>query len=1144
MAFHRPGTRRAKICGGLVFCVSSAAVLFSFAAAPANEEQLWRHRNLGKALFETPTAIPQAVEELKKARDLAPDSYRDRLNYGIALLRADRLDEAIAELERAQRQQPGLPYTWFNLGVAYKRGGRHADAIRQFERMAEIVPGEPVVHYNLGILYNLTDREAEALKQFQTAARMDPKLVAPRSQIYNLYNLQGKDEEAAKAMADFLRAKEAQKSAGDSEDMDWCAYAELYDPIEAPPAHRDSSPGAELRFREVRLPGSFDGKTAGLLAIDAFGRHQSDLVAWSRSGVRLYRDGRDSVASSGLDGLQGVVSVAAADFDNDGLPDLCALTETGPVLFRNLKGRFQRQTAVQLPAERFDAAVWIDFDHDHDYDLFLFGKKSVVLRNENGVFRDYSARFPMVAGHAVAAAAFRSMADMRGIDIAVGYADRKGVLYRDRLRGEFEAMRLDGLPAGAESLRAVDVNNDGSIDLAFSSPAGTKVLFNRQGEFETAAAAASTPAAPAPTVAAPVSSATAPASTVAAPVSNATAPAPTMAAAAPKVGAPVPTAAALAPGAGAFVFADLESRGWMDLIAGNAAYRNFGAGEFAQQKRQPPFPAAAAWAAADFDGDGRVDLAAIDADGSLHLLINRTATQNSWLRTALTGIKNPKLAMGAEVEVKTGDRYQKKIYEGVPLLFGLGPHTAVDTVRIVWPNGMIQNQPDEARRSALYQEAPRMSGSCPLVFTWNGRRFEFISDVLGTAPLGASSGDGGYFPVNSREHLQIPATAMQPRNGRYEVSITEELHEVSFLDQIRLIAVDHDGVSEVLTNDKFKAPPFPEFRLFGVKRRIWPVRAADGKGVNLLPSLLRRDGVYARGFAHDANGVAEMHVLEMAFPSDAARDGRAILVLHGWIDWADGSTFLAAAQGRTGLVMPYLQVKDAGGRWRTAIEDMGVPSGGPKTIAIDLTGKFLSASREIRIVTNACVYWDEIFLSEETAPPQVRLSAVSPVATLTLRGFSKATIDPRREHPERYEYAAWQPAAMWNPIPGLYTRYGDVTELVGKVDDRFVIMGSGDELGLSFDAAGFPSLPAGWKRDFLLLVDGWSKDGDANTAFGDRVEPLPFHGMTRYPYAAPEKFPDDAAHREWSRSYNSRRETRVFERLAGTAAPRLSHTGK
>ena len=48
---------------------------------------------------------------------------------------------------------------------------------------------------------------------------------------------------------------------------------------------------------------------------------------------------------------------------------------------------------------------------------------------------------------------------------------------------------------------------------------------------------------------------------------------------------------------------------------------------------------------------------------------------------------------------------------------------------------------------------------------------------------------------------------------------------------------------------------------------------------------------------------------------------------------------------------------------------MGVPSGGPKTIAVDLTGKFLCASREIRIVTNVCLFWDEMFLSEDTAAP-------------------------------------------------------------------------------------------------------------------------------------------------------------------------------
>jgi len=70
-----------------------------------------------------------------------------------------------------------------------------------------------------------------------------------------------------------------------------------------------------------------------------------------------------------------------------------------------------------------------------------------------------------------------------------------------------------------------------------------------------------------------------------------------------------------------------------------------------------------------------------------------------------------------------------------------------------------------------------------------------------------------------------------------------------------------------------------------------------------------------------------------------------------------------------------------------------------------------------------------------------------------------------------------------------------------------VIMGSGDELRLRFSRRGLPALKAGWKRDFLLLVDGWAKDGDANTAYSQSVEPLPFHGMSRYPYPGTERYP-------------------------------------
>ena len=256
-----------------------------------------------------------------------------------------------------------------------------------------------------------------------------------------------------------------------------------------------------------------------------------------------------------------------------------------------------------------------------------------------------------------------------------------------------------------------------------------------------------------------------------------------------------------------------------------------------------------------------------------------------------------------------------------------------------------------------------------------------------------------------------------------------------------------------------------------------------------------------------------------------------MLVLNGWVDWADGSTFRNAAQAGRELVTPYLQVQDSAGRWRTVIQDMGLPAGKPKTIAVDLSGKFLSRSRAVRIATNVCVYWDEIFLSEETTAPPVRLRNLDAAsAELRFRGFSRPVIHPQRQQPERFEYARRIAIPSWNPTPGRYTRYGDVRELIDAADDRLAILGSGDELRLAFPQA--PPPPPGWRRDFLLLVDGWAKDGDANTAYSQSVEPLPFHGMSSYPYPAGEAYPDTPAHRAYLERYNIRPALRLVRRLA------------
>lgn len=594
-------------------------------------------------------------------------------------------------------------------------------------------------------------------------------------------------------------------------------------------------------------------------------------------------------------------------------------------------------------------------------------------------------------------------------------------------------------------------------------------------------------------------------------------------------------------GAGSLEAADVNRDGRTDLAASSPAplllLNRPGRWEAAPVPKTADFAfTGGPFALADFDGNGRLARAWIAKDGSLNLDRNTALSYGNWTEIALEGVKNPKIPLNSKVEVKAGTSYEKAAYQGVPMVFRLGSRMRVDTVRIAWPNGMIQNETNQTvNRVASIKEAPRLAGSCPMIFTWNGRRFEFITDVLGVAPLGASSGDGQYFPVDDDEYVSIPGDLLEASGGRYEVRLSEELREVSYIDQIKLIALDHPAAVDVVTNEKFKSPPFPEFRLFGSERKIYPVAAREatplGPGPDARAALLARDRAYPDSFRRDKAGTAELHYLDLDFGS-AARDNRAALVLNGWVDWADGSTFLAATEAHRDLVFPYLQVKDPAGRWTTVVEDMGMPSGKPKTMAVDLAGKFLSSSREVRIVTNLCVYWDEIYLVETNAAPANRMTVVPLTsADLRYRGFSQPTIDPQRKQPEMFDYQKVSFTSMWNPTPGNYTRYGPVETLLAEPDDRMVVMGSGDEIRMRFFAGGLPALPAGWKRDFLLLVDGWAKDADANTAFSQSVLPLPFHGMSRYPYPASEAYPQDPAHAQYLREFLTRPALRLIRPL-------------
>ncbi len=578
-------------------------------------------------------------------------------------------------------------------------------------------------------------------------------------------------------------------------------------------------------------------------------------------------------------------------------------------------------------------------------------------------------------------------------------------------------------------------------------------------------------------------------------------------------------------GPGGLTAADLEGRGMLDLVTPQGIRRNEGNYRWGALVTPANWPAGVTGATtADFDNDGKMDLLLLTANGAVRAL-NRTATKANWLRIKLTGVKNLPHAPGSEIEVKAGSLYQKRLYDGTPITFNLRQYKEADAIRITWANGLIQNETRIAANKAHeFKEAQRLSGSCPMVWTWNGREFEYITDVLGVAPLGAASGDGTFFPVDHDEYIQIPGASLAPRDGHYEVRLTEELAEVAYLDEIKLIAVDHPADVDLYTNDKFKSPPFPEFRLFGVEKAVRPRYARDHRGRDVLPRLLARDTQYVDGFRRTIDGLAERSHVELDFGPVAA-DGRAILVLSGWVDWADGSTFLRAAQAAPDqLLLPQLQVKDAKGEWRTVIEDMGMPAGKPKTIVVDLSGKWLSASREVRIVSGLALYWDEIFLSEQTQAPTVRQHELTATADLQFRGFSPVTVHPQRLQPERFAYEPVRATSMWNPTPGLYTRYGPVAALLSQADDRLVIMGSGDQLRLKFPA--LPPPPPGHRRDFLLKVQGWAKDQDANTAYSKSTIPLPFRGMKQYGEVGPDS--------GWTREYNTRPALRLLRPLTSS----------
>ncbi|MBC8329417.1 MAG: CRTAC1 family protein, partial [Planctomycetes bacterium] len=884
-----------------------------------------------------------------------------------------------------------------------------------------------------------------------------------------------------------------------------------------PPALRDRAPLAGLdrsAAGEPGWPGSTPGAGAaafgpGAAVADVDGDRDLDLfLPATGEGGRgtLYLNERGhfaAVADCGVDG-RGAIGAFFGDYDQDGDPDLF-LSRAGPDrLYRNDGGgAFTDVTAASGVAGgdwTSVGATWADTDHDGDLDLAVarFGPADASRRgapnalwrnNGDGSFLDVAPGAGIDGGdRATLAVAFADLDDDRDLDLLflhhgadnqVFLNDRVG-RYRDagdRFPALAGAGDCDGLVSG-------DLDLDGREDLLLLRGADAPLLLlqGRRGSYQ--------------------------------PNSRFSA------------------ALDAFRGAAGALLGDLDLDGDLDLVLLDAGSANghghwilSGDGDGGLHPPVPlgdraPRPRSRGAVAADLDGDGSLELLVARAGAAPQLWSAPPVPGRRWLQVlpsqpdADSGWWAEPDAVGLLVELKTGQRSQLRRLESSTgylgsaprrLHFGLGAATEADYVRLSWPDAVLQSEL-EVPAGQLWQitKIERKPSSCPILFSWDGERFAFVTDFLGVGGLGFFAAPGEYAPPDPTEDVRIPPELVRPRGGRYLLRVTEPLEEVSYLDELHLRVYDHPAEWEVHPDERFTGTaPFPTGEAYAFAAPIHPESARSDRGRDLLEDLRHVDRRYAApppdprfpGYARD-------HWLELDFGErlrrrDPAR--RLVLVLHGWVEYTYSHVNYAAWQAGVAMRSPWIELPDGAGGWSPASPEMGFPAGLPRVMTVDISELPLQTDGRLRIRTNMEVSWDQIYAAEDlSAGGLVRHELHPTAAVLRPLGYPRE-YSPDGSDPTVYDYHRLDLGVPFKNMRGIFTAHGDVRELLRRVDDRFVILARGDEIALEFDATGLPPLPEGWSRTLVLHADGYCKDMDLYTAYPDTIEPLPFHGMANYP---------------------------------------------
>ncbi len=1061
-------------------------------------EKFFSLMNAGKKhLDEGDAAI--ALPIYKKASTLVPNDPDVHLNLANCYLLSDAGADAIREVDKVLSIEPNSAAAYFVKGSAHLRLLNPGESVKALENSKKIDPGVTATYFQLGMARMGLQQWDEAIAAFQEGIRLEPNRLHSIARFLLAQSLlrAGRTEEAQ------LEVQLHQIDInGDGPAMEAGVFERSIHTRTRIPFKLEQPESDGIKIKFIDATQDVLGDTAqnfsgpiGLTDVNRTGWNSLFLIEQG-VGFRLLLNSNGVFQPHGLayptKSAATYSKILVGDLQNDRLDDIVALGGDGSRLFRMGTNGLAADVSISSGLSNLGAnnGLLIDLDFTGKLDLIAVTGKS----NEMQVLRQSGH----MVGIGLQTMSFTNITDTSGVPAML--SNVQSVAMEDWNRDnvmDVIVSRIDGTPLLLEKQRGGklvprdqnswtegsvfcvgDFDNDLRPDLAVMGAGNIGIFFNG-GEQR-------------------------------------------------KIGVP---------GGKAFrqlVSVDFDNDGWLDLWAVGETirvWRNLGLSGFQEQTAQlglEPFSGGAVSEIhfADFDQDCDSDVIMALENGGLRFFRNDGGNANLQVKVQMFGNRSNASGIGCRIEIEADGLRLRRTVDRLPVEVGVGKSRKLDSFVVHWfnwPQGSAEVSVN-CTEPLYAMELTIQEGSCPYLYAWDGKEFCFITDILGAAPLGLPIAAGQFIEADPEEIVWIgDEQTFRPKEGVFQLKITEELREVLYLDEAKLVVVDREPDVEVHPTDKLlPRKPFPPGTLMTLHQEHPLRRAKSLEGLEVSSALRSVDGRRVsppKLRASHLRGLSEPHGLILDFgPLDTSKP--LVLVLNGWLRFGGGMANVAASlDSSLPFPFPKLEAEVSPGNWTTVDVIVGAPAGKTKTILVDLEGKLAAGASRLRLTGAFEIHWDRIALMEKKPDSKTRINYIPPSkANLHFRGFSTLKNLPS-DWPLTPDYNSVTADPYWRITPGGWcTRFGDVYELIAERDEGLLIMNSGDELTLNFAASSLPPKPHGSVREFFLYVDGWDKDSDFHVAAGAQVEPLPFHGMNDQHYTLVKRpsFQSDTLHQKYN----------------------------